>query len=990
MTQAAGQVEEIDYLSLADVPPEAFEELGRRISNELLPRAGEDYRVYLGAEPPLREGERLISYTLSTCPECRSLLRAVVFERGGKVWIRKVCPEHGEFEEVYWGSYRLYERFRRWQYDGRGLDNPQLPVRALCPYNCGLCPRHKSHPALVNIVATNRCDLSCWYCLPGDQEVLVRDRGTVRLASLEELARGLEFKHKVRAGGFEGEYAVPDSLEVLGYVRGRATWVRVSKFFRRRHRGKVYTIRTRTGREVRVTPEHRILVRVGDGFSLKEAGDVKVGDRVLVVARVPPAEDCPGEVNVLEALTQAPDDERGRVYVSGVAWGDDLVRALRRGFGDRVYLWKHRDSIPLLALCSSGGSTCCAASKLGLDATSMVFKYVFEISERAPNKRLPKQALSLPLLLKLALLSGLFNGDGYVARGRKHVSLGYATVSRGLARDLIYLLASLGVFARVYTVSKTKSRLARHDLHKLSIAGREMERLVSLLDLKPSHRARLEGVSPRREIRVERHGDFVVDEVVSVEVEDYDGFVYDLEVDSDDHLFVANDGVVVSNCFFYAAKTGYVYEPTLNHIRFMLRKGRELRPYPAIAVQITGGEPLLRDDIVEMVRIAKEEGYKHVQLNTTGIRLAYDRELAIELRRAGTNVVYMSFDGVTPYTNPKNHWEVPYTLENLRAARLPVVLVPTVIRGYNLSEVGKIIKFGLKHLDVVRGVNFQPVSLVGRVPRDERERLRVTIPDVLYEIERQTDGQVRAEDWYPVPTAAPVSHFVEALTGRPQFTLTAHFACGAATYVFKDGDEIVPISRFVDVDGLMNFLEGKAAELRGGKSKYLVMVEVLAGLRRFVDMSEAPRSLRRGRKLLRLLFRILVRHDYGSLGAFHYSALFLGMMHFQDLYNYDVSRVQRCEVHYLMPDGRIVPFCTFNVMPELYRDRVQRAYGVPLKRWLDAHGLRLESFKYRRNIRRLISSDTYVKAYEGIADVASIPYEEHVRASLEFGIPVEE
>ncbi len=579
----------------------------KRYIPSLMPKAGVDYKVYLGKRPELREGERLVAYTLSTCPHCYALVTAVLYEKEGKVYERKVCPEHGEFEELYFGDYTTYERFRKWQRDGKGIWTPNVPLTALCPYNCGLCPRHKSHTALLNIAVTNRCELRCWYC------------------------------------------------------------------------------------------------------------------------------------------------------------------------------------------------------------------------------------------------------------------------------------------------------------------------------------------------------------------------------------------------FFYAVKAGYVYEPSLNHIRFMLREARKTLPYPAIAVQITGGEPLLRDDIVDIVRIAREEGYHHIQVNTEGIRLAFDPDIAVKLREAGTNVVYMSFDGVTPYTNPKNHWEIPYALDNLRKAKLGAVLVPTVIKGYNLHEVGSIIRFGVKHADIVRGVNMQPVSIVGRVPKKERDKLRVTIPDVLLEIEKQTDGQIRREDWYPVPTVVPISRFVEALRGKPQFELTTHFACGAATYLFWDDDgELIPITRFVDVDGVMQLLDKAAEEIASGRNKYIVTLGVLTKLGRYVDTSKAPKRFRSKRKFLSYIFNILVKHDYSSLGEFHYQTLFLGMMHFQDPYNYDVSRVQRCDVHYVMPDGRIVPFCTFNVFPELYRDRAQKFFSYEIEEWEKQTGKKLAEEVYVRNVKKLMGGEAYRRAYDGVADVFSIPYEEHVLASKKFGIPVVE
>ncbi len=260
-------------------------------------------------------------------------------------------------------------------------------------------------------------------------------------------------------------------------------------------------------------------------------------------------------------------------------------------------------------------------------------------------------------------------------------------------------------------------------------------------------------------------------------------------------------------CFFYAKRAGYVYEPTLEQIREMVRKAKNMKPIGCNAVQLTGGEPTLRDDLIDIIRMIKEEGYDHIQLNTNGIRLAEDPDFALRVRVAGVNTVYLSFDGVDEKTNPKNHHEVPKVLENCRRAQLGLVLVPTVIRGVNDHQLGDIIRFAAENIDIVRGVNFQPVSLVGSMPRKEREQFRITIPDCIKAIEEQTDGEISREDFYPVPSVVPISRFVEALTGQPQYELTTHFACGMATYIFNEGGRLIPITRFVDVEGLFEFLK---------------------------------------------------------------------------------------------------------------------------------------------------------------------------------------
>jgi len=426
------------------------------------------------------------------------------------------------------------------------------------------------------------------------------------------------------------------------------------------------------------------------------------------------------------------------------------------------------------------------------------------------------------------------------------------------------------------------------------------------------------------------------------------------------HTALAN--IVVTNrcdlrcwyCFFYSEKAGYVYEPTLEQIEEMIKILRAERPVPGNSVQLTGGEPCLRDDLPEIVRIIKKYGVDHVQLNTNGIRLANDFEFFRKVKEAGLSTLYLSFDGVTPETNIKNHWEIPAILDNARKLNVGVVLVPTIIKSVNDHELGDIIRFGFKNIDIVRSVNFQPVSLTGLMPKKDRDKYRITIPDCIHLIEEQTDGQIPVDAWFTVPTCTPVTHFVEALTLKPQYELTPHFVCGAGTYVFKDGDRLVPITEFVDIEGLLSYISEKAEEIRQGKSKYIVGLKLLMKIKSFVNESKMPSGL----NLSRILFQIFVKHDYSTLGEWHKRSLFLGMMHFQDKYNYDIERVKRCSIHYLVPDGRIIPFCAFNVLPEIYRDAIQAKYGIPIPEWERRTGRKLSQDFYVRKQASVVEGST--------------------------------
>ena len=995
-----------------------------------------------GPRPVLKEDESLVRNTLSVCPECYRLLPAIVYEKDGKIWIRKKCPEHGEVEDLYWGDAEMYRRAMRFEapsvkvkYAYKQLENP-------CPFSCGICSIHTTQTALANVVVTNRCNFSCWYCLPGDEEALFKTSVETGLKSFENVSKNLAFINRVEAGGFAGEYAIPEDLYVLSFNDGKAKWTRVTKIFRRKYEGRILRIRTRTGREVRLTPEHMVFVNENGELRKKRADELDEKDMLVLLWNFS-SSDGFREINLLEEFKALPEEEKEKVYVRGVE--NINVLLLRRRYGNVVYSWKTRGSMPLKHFydlhppgkyrlgkdatkheisprleitpematiigyfISDGNYTSkdiritvaqkdveeeivSILEKLGLPHSflihegkvkqlvvgsrliRLVFKHVFQIPEKSANKRLPRGFLNFPLESKVALLSGLFNGDGYVVRGTRHLSIGYASVSKNLIRDILFLLASLGIFARVRRVSKEKVKGARHDLYKVYIAGKDLVKLVNLLKLRNGHVERLGDIGERKEAKVVKYGDFYLDTVESVKEEYYTGYVYDLEVENKSHSFVASDGFLLSNCFFFAERSGYVYEPTLEQYRMMMKHLRKQYPYGAKAIQLTGGEPLMRDDIVDVVRITKEEGFTHIQLNTHGVFFALEGgvELARKLREAGVNTVYLSFDGLDPRINVKNHWEIPYIFEAFRKSGMTsVVLVPTVIKGWNTHELGKIVRFAAANSDIVRGVNFQPVSLVGQMPRSERDKHRITIPEVIRLIEEQTDGEISREAWYPVPFTLVLTMFLEKLTkGKEKWHMPIHPACGMATYVYldksKDGVHFVPITSFVDVESLSEYLKQKTAEMEKGRSRYMVLLELVRKLGSFIDKDKQPKDLNLGK----ILTSIILKRSYSALSIFHYKFNYLGMMHFMDPYNYDVERVMHCGVHYVTPEPNVVPFCTFNVLPELYRDNVQRMFSVSLEEWSKLKpGTVGDKAKYRRDIKKLESGEIYKKTYAGFLE----------------------
>jgi len=321
--------------------------------------------------------------------------------------------------------------------------------------------------------------------------------------------------------------------------------------------------------------------------------------------------------------------------------------------------------------------------------------------------------------------------------------------------------------------------------------------------------------------------------------------------------------------------------------------------------------------------------------------------------------------------NWKNHWEIPYIFETFRKAGLTsVVLVPTVIKGVNTHELGAILKFAGRNMDVVRAVNFQPVSLTGYMKKHEREKYRITIPDVVKLVEEQTNGEIHSNAWFPVNVSAIFSRFVEGFSGEFKFEMGNHPICGVGTYVYverKNGNvKFTPITDFVDVEGLLEYLKDKWEDLITGSSRLATGLRLLYSIRKFINQEKAPE----GFDLYKLLFNIIVKRSYEALGELHYKLLFIGQMHFMDLYNYDIQRVQRCNIHYSVPDGRLIPFCAFNIFDDIYRDKIQREYSIPAEEYSIKYNLPKGYLtkKYVRDRRRLESTELYKITYEGLLE----------------------
>ena len=383
-------------------------------------------------------------------------------------------------------------------------------------------------------------------------------------------------------------------------------------------------------------------------------------------------------------------------------------------------------------------------------------------------------------------------------------------------------------------------------------------------------------------------------------------------------------------CFANAEACGYVYEPSLDQLEKMLRNLINEKPVGCKAVMFSGGEPTMRDDLPDIIRMAKQMGFLQVLIATNGINISKDPKYIGVLKDAGLDTVYLQFDGVTeePYYTIRGFNALPIKLkviENCRQMNFKqIILVPTLIGGVNDKEAGDIVKFAIKNADVVSGVNFQPLSFAGRVTDKDRKRMRITQPDLMHLLEKQTEGQIGPDDFHSITSVVPLSLFLEKLQNKPMAKFSAHPACGSATYIYVEDGKIIPITRFVDADGFFNLIKQiyKEKEKNHSVWKIKAMAKFMKELPKLVDKSKMPKSI----NVVKLAINFL-KGDAKALGEFAEKSMLIGAMHFMDAYNFDCQRVQRCVIHYSTPDDRVIPFCSYNA---IHRPIVEKKFSKPL------------------------------------------------------------
>lgn len=299
-------------------------------------------------------------------------------------------------------------------------------------------------------------------------------------------------------------------------------------------------------------------------------------------------------------------------------------------------------------------------------------------------------------------------------------------------------------------------------------------------------------------------------------------------------------------------------------------------------VQISGGEPTLHPDFFAVLDACRRRPIRHLMLNTNGIRIANEPGFAERLAAYAPGFeVYLQFDSLRPEAlmdirgADLSRIRIQ-ALEALERANISTTLVATIKKGVNDQDIADTVRFALQWR-CVRGVTFQPIQDAGRNDGFDAKSDRIVLSEIRRRIAEA--GVFQLADLIPLPC-------------NPD-----QICIG---YGLRAGAEVTPVTSLFPRD------------LFVAAAPNTVTFEAYPELQRrvFELLSLSTAQGDTSEKLANLLCCLPGTAVPEHLAYEHTFRVVISQ--FLDRYNFDLGTVKRSCVHFVQPDGRIIPFDTFN------------------------------------------------------------------------------
>lgn len=318
-------------------------------------------------------------------------------------------------------------------------------------------------------------------------------------------------------------------------------------------------------------------------------------------------------------------------------------------------------------------------------------------------------------------------------------------------------------------------------------------------------------------------------------------------------------------------------------------------------VQISGGEPTIHPEFFEILDAAKRRPIRYLMVNTNGVRIAREDGFAERLATYAPGFeIYLQFDSLQPrpleILRGADLRDIRMrAIERLNALNLSTTLVVTLQRGVNDGEIGAILEFALAQ-PCVRGITFQPVQAAGRLDGYDDATHRLTLSEVRRKILEQSP-LFSPDDLVPVPCHPDALCMGYALK-TPEGAMPLTGLVPRGTLIERARNTIA----FEREPELRNAFLALFSTANGSESLPVRLADLLCCL----PQVAVPSVMSYDR-----LFRVLI-------------------LEFADAHSFDLRSIKKTCVHIVHPDGRLIPFDTYNLF---YRGDLETRRLQPLREW---------------------------------------------------------
>ncbi len=392
-----------------------------------------------------------------------------------------------------------------------------------------------------------------------DSEIIIQYKGEVKRVHIEELFSQVDKKSD------EGkEYNFKQDVEILTIdSKGKSVFKPVKYVMRHKCNKKIFRVNLTSNWHIDVTEDHGLIGYESFAFNnskkdvmnrLIEVKPEEIGKKAssLVSLKKVPEIKCDSKnlpLEVYEFLGYFIGDgsfrrnnyanKLDKDYYLGLSLGNDVDEVIRKlisplkkkGFIKTLWRSKSRKGDITIN---------------GLKLMELVSEHC---REKDGSKKFPSFILNESIENKAAFLRGLFSADGTVILRRGSPIIRLTTISTGLVSDVRKLLFDVGVSNSSFEESNTNTYETKEKIYSTRSKSKHVvikdkhsfNSKVGFLLRRKNDRAQIKSENVRKKNISDK--EFDIQSVKSVEVIDYDDYVYDVEVE-EVHRFFANNILV--------------------------------------------------------------------------------------------------------------------------------------------------------------------------------------------------------------------------------------------------------------------------------------------------------------------------------------------------------------------------------------------------------------------------------------------------------------